>query len=48
VDHAWKRGIPEQVARQTSFTYKVVLPLIPGQIERGSVSLDDADYVMLQ
>jgi len=48
VDHAWKRGIPEQVARQTSVTYKVVLPLIPGQIERGSVSLHDADYVMLQ
>jgi uncharacterized iron-regulated protein len=48
VGHAWKRGIPEQVARQTSFTYKVVLPLIPGQIERGLVSLLDADYVMLQ
>ena len=34
VGHAWKRGIPEQVARKSSFTYKVVLPLIPGQIER--------------
>ena len=48
VGHAWKRGIPEQVARQSSFTYKVVLPVIPGQIEPGSVSLHDADYVMLQ
>jgi uncharacterized iron-regulated protein len=48
VGHAWKRGIPEQVARQSSFTYKVVLPEIPGQIERDSVSLHDADYVMLQ
>ncbi len=48
VGHAWKRGIPEQVARQTSFTYKVVLPAIPGQVERGSVSLHDADYVMLE
>jgi uncharacterized iron-regulated protein len=48
VGHAWKRGIPEQVAQQSSFTYKVVLPLIPGQIERKSVSLHDADYVVLQ
>jgi uncharacterized iron-regulated protein len=48
VGHAWKRGIPEQVAQQSSFTYKVVLPEIPGQIERGSVSLHDADYVLLQ
>jgi len=48
VGHAWKRGIPEQVAQQSSFTYKVVLPLIPGQIERNSVSLHDADYVVLQ
>jgi len=48
VGHAWKRGIPEQVARQSSFTYKVVLPVIPGQIERASVTLHDADYVMLQ
>ena len=48
VGHAWKRGIPEQVARQSSFTYKVVVPLIPGQIERESVSVHDADYVVLQ
>jgi uncharacterized iron-regulated protein len=48
VGHAWKRGIPEQVAQKASFTYKVVLPLIPGQIERKSVSLRDADYVVLQ
>jgi uncharacterized iron-regulated protein len=48
VGHAWKRGIPEQVAQQSSVTYKVVLPLIPGQIERISVSLHDADYVVLQ
>jgi uncharacterized iron-regulated protein len=48
VGHAWKRGIPEQVAGQSSFTYKVVIPVIPGQIEPGSVSLRDADYVMLQ
>jgi len=48
VGHAWKRGIPEQVTQKSSFTYKVVLPLIPGQIERNSVSLRDADYVVLQ
>jgi uncharacterized iron-regulated protein len=47
VGHAWKRGIPEQVALESAFTYRVVLPLIPDQIEKTTVTTKDADYVLL-
>jgi uncharacterized iron-regulated protein len=47
VGHAWKRGIPEQVAQESAFTYRVVLPLIPDQIEMTTVTTKDADYVLL-
>lgn len=47
VGHAWKRGIPEQIAMESSYTYKVILPHIPDQIEKGTVTAKDADYVML-
>lgn len=48
VGHAWKRGIPEQIARESKYTFKVIMPLVPGQIEQDSVTVQDADYVMLQ
>ena len=47
VGHAWKRGIPEQVEMDSKFTYRVVLPLIPDQIDRDTVTTKDADYVLL-
>ena len=47
VGHAWKRGIPEQVARASKFRSQVILPLIPGQIEKRTVTISDADYVVL-
>lgn len=47
VGHAWKRGIPEQVGMESKFTYRVVLPLIPNQIDRDTVTTKDADYVLL-
>ena len=47
VGHAWKRGIPEQVSLESSFTSRVILPLIPEQIEINTVTTKDADYVML-
>ncbi len=46
VGHAWKRGIPEQIARESTFTYKVIMPLVPDQIEQDSVTIQDADYVV--
>ncbi|MGE5172297.1 MAG: ChaN family lipoprotein [Betaproteobacteria bacterium] len=48
VGHAWKRGIPEQIARESKYTFKVIMPLVPDQIEQDSVTIEDADYVMLQ
>jgi uncharacterized iron-regulated protein len=47
VGHAWRRGIPDQVADYSKFTSRVVLPLVPDQIERETVTTDDADYVLL-
>jgi uncharacterized iron-regulated protein len=48
VGHAWKRGMPEQVAMESKYTYRVILPLIPDQIEKGNVTTKDADYVLLE
>lgn len=45
--HAWKKAIPEQLMRQSSVVYIVILPEVPGAIERDRVTLDDADYLIL-
>jgi uncharacterized iron-regulated protein len=45
--HAWKRGIPEQVRRQSQSSYRVVLPEIPERAEKSTVTVEDADYVWL-
>ncbi len=45
--HAWKYGIPEQVNRQRPVPFRVLLPEIPGRMEPGLASVDDADYLML-
>lgn len=48
VGHAWKRGIPEQVVRQSPFAYKVIMPIVPGQVEKKTVTVQDADYLLLR
>jgi uncharacterized iron-regulated protein len=48
VGHAWKRGMPEQVAMESEYTFRVILPIIPDQIEKGTVTTKDADYVLLE
>jgi uncharacterized iron-regulated protein len=45
--HAWKRGIPEQVRRQSNVSYRVILPEIPGRLEPEAVTVEDADYLYL-
>jgi|SRR3990172_2255 len=46
--HAWKRGIPGQVEQLSpTLTYKVILPHIPGDIDKKHISINDADYVIL-
>ena len=44
--HAWKRGIPEQVRRQSNLTFRVILPEMP-RLDRESVTLEDTDYLWL-
>jgi len=46
--HSWKRGIPEQIRRQSSYAYRVILPEEPGRLERRSVSAGDLDYLWLK
>jgi uncharacterized iron-regulated protein len=45
--HAWKRGIPAQVTRGAPLPFRVILPEIPGRLDRQTVRLDDADYLWL-
>jgi uncharacterized iron-regulated protein len=47
IGHAWKRGIPEQVAEQGKFSSLVILPSVPGEVERGRITERDADYLFL-
>ena len=45
--HSWKRGIPEQVKRLSTFSYAAILPEMSGEIGIDTVTTDDADYVIL-
>lgn len=48
IGHAWRRGIPEQVELDPKkYTSRVVLPAIPDQVDRKTVTTADADYLML-
>ncbi|MGD1075187.1 MAG: ChaN family lipoprotein [Thermodesulfovibrionales bacterium] len=47
VGHSWKRGIPEQLRRQSAMAYTVILPEIPDSVGLNDVTTDDADYVLL-
>jgi uncharacterized iron-regulated protein len=45
--HAWKRGIPEQVRLLSDrFSYRVLLPHMPGHIDTRSITIGDADYLL--
>ncbi|MCF8050164.1 MAG: ChaN family lipoprotein [Desulfobacterales bacterium] len=46
--HAWKGGIPAQIADRSGASVAVILPEIAGVTEPGMVSTDDADYLFLQ
>ena len=45
--HAWKKGIPERIKESSSLTYAILLPEIPENLEKDTVTLEDADYLML-
>jgi uncharacterized iron-regulated protein len=45
--HAWKRGIPAQVVSRSPLPLRIILPEIPGRLDRQTVRPDDADYLWL-
>ena len=45
--HVWKKGIPERIKESSSLTYAVLLPEIPENLEKDTITLEDADYLML-
>lgn len=45
--HVWKGGIPAQLASRSFTAYTVILPEIPGVVDKATVSLQDADYIFL-
>ncbi len=47
VGHSWKRGIPERIGRGTKYSLKVIMPLVPDQIDPERVTTADTDYVIL-
>ena len=45
--HAWKFGIPRQLAEQADISYRVILPETAGRIDRNNAGLDLADYLWI-
>ena len=45
--HSWKLGIPAQIRSRSTLPFRVILPEIPGRVERGNISMAEADYVWL-
>jgi len=45
--HAWRHGIPEQIARQSNMPHRIILPAMPGRLKANTVTLEDADYLWL-
>jgi uncharacterized iron-regulated protein len=44
--HVWKPGIPEQIRLRSSLPQTVILPRIPGAIDTGLTTLEEADYII--
>jgi len=47
IGHAWKKGIPERIQERSSTPFAVLLPELPGHLDRHTVTMEDADYLML-
>jgi uncharacterized iron-regulated protein len=47
VGHAWRKGIPERIRERSSIPYTVLLPEVPGYLDRETVTPEDADYLIL-
>lgn len=45
--HAWKLGIPRQMLEQADISYRVLLPEMPGRVDRSKMNKDITDYLWL-
>jgi uncharacterized iron-regulated protein len=46
--HAWKLGIPAQIQNRSTLPFRVILPEIPGRVERETITANETDYVWLE
>ena len=46
--HSWKLGIPAQIQSRSTLPFRVILPEIPGRVDKEDIALHEADYVWLQ
>jgi len=47
-DHAMKIGVPEQIRRQSAYRFTVILPEMPGRIDKTSITTEECDYLLLE
>lgn len=45
--HAWKYGIPEQIRRRSTISFRVLVPEVAGRIEAANATPDLADYLLM-
>jgi len=45
--HVRKQAIPAQISKRSDIPYAVMLPEVPGSIERTTISSEDVDYIFL-
>jgi uncharacterized iron-regulated protein len=47
IGHSWKQGIPGQVRKQADYTFRVILPELPGRADSNMITQEHADYLLL-
>ena len=45
--HSWKKGIPAQIRQRAGLPLRVILPEVPGRVDKENIALNEADYVWL-
>jgi uncharacterized iron-regulated protein len=46
--HAQKVAVPRQISSRSQLPYKVILPEVPGRIDAQTMTLKEADYIILE
>lgn len=46
--HSWKLGIPAQIQSRSELPFRVILPEVPGRVDKKNITLNEADYVWLE